>query len=84
MAQTQKLSQEEINSINDISRKYELIKVELGNIYIQDLNLNERKERAKNFYKDLQVKEQEIAKTLQEKYGKGTVNIETGEFNSLS
>lgn len=84
MATTVKLTEEEINSLKDISNKFLAIKGEFGNIYLQELNLKERKERVENFYKELQIAEQNIAKALQDKYGKGTVNTETGEFTSLA
>jgi hypothetical protein len=84
MAKTTKLTEEEITTLSEIEKKFGLIKEEFGNIYIQKLNLKSRKARAENFYAELLKFEQETAKTLQDKYGKGTVNTETGEFNSLA
>ena len=52
-------------------------------IKILELNLIAREERAEKFLEDLQTLEVEIAKTLEDKYGKGTVNLESGEFNAL-
>lgn len=83
MAQIVKLTEEEVQSINGVKTKYELIKQEFGNIYIQKLNLESRTERAEKVFRDLQEIEGNIAKALQDKYGKGTVNVETGEFTSL-
>jgi len=84
MANTIKLTEQEISTLRNISDKFTAMKAEFGNIYLQEINLKERKERIELFYKELQQAEQNIAKELQDKYGKGTVNTETGEFTSLS
>ena len=84
MANTIKLTEQEISTLRNISDKFAAMKAEFGNIYLQEINLKERKERIELFYKELQQAEQNIAKELQDKYGKGTVNTESGEFTSLS
>jgi len=50
MAKTTKLTEEEIKTLSEIEKKFGLIKEEFGNIYIQKLNLKNRKARAENFY----------------------------------
>ena len=55
---------------------------EFGLINIAQLNLNERNKRAEKFLTDLRESEVRIAKALEDKYGPGTVNLTTGEFNS--
>ena len=35
-------------------------------------------------YLQVQEKEQNLAKTLEDKYGKGNLNVETGEFTPIS
>lgn len=78
-----KLTKEEIAALNDIQTKNEAVVKEFGLISIAELNLEDRRERAENFIKSLREAEINIAKGLEEKYGKGTVNLATGEFNAI-
>ena len=80
MAEIIKLTEEEITTIK---RNNKLIIEEFGKIEIVQLDLDTRRERAETFLANLRQSEVEISKTLEEKYGKGTVNLDTGEFNSL-
>ena len=83
MAKTTKLSEEEVKQLNDIQAKHKAVVEEFGKIKILELNLIAREERAEKFLEDLQTLEVELAKTLEDKYGKGTVNLESGDFNAL-
>jgi hypothetical protein len=83
MAEIIKLTEEEITTLEAIKRNNKLIIEEFGKIEIVQLDLDTRRERAETFLANLRQSEVEISKTLEEKYGKGTVNLDTGEFNSL-
>lgn len=83
MAEIIKLTEEEITTLEAIKRNNKLIVEEFGKIEIVQLDLDTRRERAETFLANLRQSEVEISKTLEEKYGKGTVNLDTGEFNSL-
>ena len=47
---------------------------------IQKILLNDVQENLQAQYKQLQSQEAELVSVLNEKYGKGTVDISTGEF----
>lgn len=83
MAEKIKLTNEEIQALEDIKNKNNVIIEEFGRIGITRLDLEAREERAEDFLGKLRNAEIELSKALEEKYGKGTVNLETGEFNSL-
>ena len=78
-----RLTEQEIQVINTVQQENELIIKEMGLIGIAEINLEQRRERAEDFLKSLREKETTLAKSLEEKYGKGTVNLSTGEFNSI-
>lgn len=78
-----KLTDQEIQVINTVQKENELIIKEMGLIGIAEINLEQRRERAEDFLEKLREKETTLAKSLEEKYGKGTVNLSTGEFNSI-
>tara|TARA_A100001201_G_C4054245_1_gene190612 strand:- start:386 stop:637 length:252 start_codon:yes stop_codon:yes gene_type:complete len=75
-----KLSEIELQQLNDIKVSRNRIIMEFGNISILRKQLEDRENAALIQWNSLQTSERTLAKTLEDKYGKGTVNIETGEF----
>jgi len=75
-----KLTEEEIKSIQELQQSQAALVQELGEISLIELNLETRKDRAEDFLNDLRVKEEEIGKELNEKYGNGSINLSLGEF----
>jgi hypothetical protein len=53
-------------------------------INIAQINLDNRKLRAEKFLSNVRDTEIDVAKSLEDKYGKGTVNLTTGEFNATN
>ncbi len=78
--ETKKLSQEELKQIQDIQSKNQAIVVEFGQIELTKLNIEERVENAKTFLANLKEQEKVLAVTLEEVYGKGSIDLEKGEF----
>jgi len=83
MAKKIKLQEEEIKALTDIQNKFNALQKEFGTAAITRIDIDAREERAEDFLSQLRNAEVEIAKALEEKYGRGTVSLETGEFNSL-
>jgi hypothetical protein len=87
MAENQVLTAEELQSIKDLQQQYNKLVFDLGSVEAQLQNnlLNQKlieTEKA-NTLSDIQKlgeKEKELVTTLQEKYGAGNINIETGEI----
>lgn len=76
----QVLTQEEIQKLTDLRKQFnELVNV-IGNIEVQIMDLQSRKEKLKSNFQQLQEQEILVAKELEEKYGQGTISLETGEF----
>ncbi len=81
------LTQEELQSIKELQSKYNQTLFEIGVIEAQRLALVEQIEKReadkKTLLNDLatiEQKENELAKSLQEKYGTGSINPETGDI----
>jgi|TARA_B110000483_G_C17849897_1_gene409962 hypothetical protein len=74
------LSKEEIQIIKDIQQTEQEIVSQLGQIEYQILSLNSQKEDLKTAIKDINNKGNKLGEDLQQKYGDGSINIETGEF----
>jgi len=75
-----KLSEIELQQLNDMKNSRNKIVMEFGNISIIRKQLEDREKAALVQWNSLQTSERTLAKTLEDKYGKGTVNTETGEF----
>ena len=84
------LTTEELQSIKDLQSKYNQTIFEIGIAEAQRLALQEQVEKLgenkKQLVNDLatiEQKESELTKSLQEKYGNGSINPETGEITAI-
>jgi len=76
----QVLTQEEIQKLTELKSQFnELVNV-VGNVEIQIMDLQLKKEQLKSSLQNLQQQEIAIGKQLQDKYGDGNINLEKGEF----
>ena len=75
-----KLTTDEIQRITELQQKNNALATELGQIELIKLNLQLRREAAEKFLEELRSEEQELGKELTDKYGSGSINLETGEF----
>ena len=76
----QVLTQEEIQKLTELKNQFnELVNV-VGNVEIQIMDLQLKKEQLKSSLQNLQQQEIAIAKELEDKYGQGSISLETGEF----
>ena len=81
--ESKKLTQEEMSQIETIRQKSQAIVQELGQIELLRLDLKSRKDNALTFLDELKQQEKELAQALETAYGRGTVNLEKGEFTSF-
>jgi len=77
---TEKLTEREILSVKEIQKiraevieKYGLIEMTIQDLELQKQEVNEE-------LKELKSNEITLSQELQSKYGKGTINIDSGEF----
>ena len=75
-----KLKEEEIAQIKAIQEKRAMIIQELGQIEVLKIQLNTRREAVDAFMKTTEEEEVTLAQFLEETYGKGSINLEDGEF----
>lgn len=77
------ITQEETQRILDVDQRWKAIVQELGNIGLAEMQLKDRKESIERFTQETKDLENKAAKVLEDKYGKGTVDIKTGVFTPL-
>ena len=73
-------SQEELNEIRDLRTELNQITFQLGQIKINKIRIENTETLIKKDLINLEEKESKIAKKLSDKYGKGSIDIETGTF----
>ena len=78
-----KFTEEEIKQLQNLQSTYQQITFSMGQISLQKITLNTREQNVLQTLDDIRSQEAELAKNLTEKYGKGSLNIETGEFTPL-
>ena len=66
------------------SKKLDEIIVKLGQISIQKIQIESTENELKNEFFKTQQEESTLAKTLSDKYGVGTLDIESGKFTPQS
>ena len=81
--ENKKLSQQELRQIKDLQTKSQAITSELGQIELFKIQLKDRRKNAEEFLKELEQEEKTLAEYLESVYGKGTINLEKGEFVPL-
>jgi len=84
------LTQEELQSVKELQSKYNQTLFEIGVAEAQRLALLEQVEKRESDKKALlndlatiEQKENELVKSLQEKYGTGNINPDTGEITPI-
>ena len=78
--QAQKFTEEELTTFKSIQAKSQNAKLQFGQLYLTKLKLEEQETLLKNHVKEIEQEESQIAQQLSDKYGKGSIDIETGEF----
>tara|TARA_R100000234_G_C4852038_1_gene115597 strand:- start:128 stop:403 length:276 start_codon:yes stop_codon:yes gene_type:complete len=87
MSETKKFTEAELKEITELRNANAQKINEFGQIELEILLTNQRldvlaetKQNLKNQYIELQAKEKDLVTKLNEKYGTGTVDLESGEF----
>ena len=79
MANT-KLTQEELQTIAELQQKNNAVVSELGQIELSRMAVEARRANAETYLADLRKEEDEFGKTLSDKYGIGSIDLDSGEF----
>ena len=74
------LSQEEISELKELQTTFKNLTEVSGVVEMQNYNIQIKKEQLKSSLQELQRKESDLAKKLEDKYGQGSISLETGEF----
>ena len=78
--EVQKFTPEELTSLKEFQIKMDGLVIQLGRISISRIKLNEQETQIKDHLKTTEEEEQKLASNLSDKYGRGSLDIETGTF----
>jgi len=74
------LTEEEVTQLTELQNNYNQVVRAIGGVETQLWILEQRKETLKEQFANIQQIESEIGKTLEDKYGNGTISLEEGRF----
>lgn len=74
------LSQEELNNLATLQQQQDNFVIQLGQIEYQIGTLERQKDILKQNIESFEKQQVELGDQLKEKYGEGTINLESGEF----
>ena len=87
MADETKFTDDELKSLQELQESYQEKQAELGQLSVQRILQNQRTEaieirtqEVEQEYAEVQQKERDLVKTLNEKYGPGQLDPQTGVF----
>jgi TorA maturation chaperone TorD len=80
MAETVKLSSEEITELNDLRTKSSELTFQRGQLGIAEDNIKRQLNQLAEKFNELFEMENKISQQLFESYGKGEINLEEGTF----
>lgn len=78
------LSESEKEQLQEVVQMNQAIQQALGNLAVRKINLENEETRLKQQLSTNSQKENELAQKLESKYGKGSVNLETGTFTPIT
>jgi|TARA_R100000081_G_C4734581_1_gene125350 DNA repair exonuclease SbcCD ATPase subunit len=74
------LSQEELNNLATLQQQQDNFVVQLGQVEYQISTLERQKNIIKQNIESFEKQQVELGDQLKQKYGEGTINLESGEF----
>jgi hypothetical protein len=83
VTEKQFLTEEELQTLKNIQEQTQSLVLELGEIELIKLQIEARHQNAKQFLSDLSQSESDFTQSVLEKYGKVSINPETGEITKL-
>ena len=78
-----KLTEDEIKELTDIRNNFSNLTLMIGEAEVGVANLENRKQELFSGLAKITEKQNDVSKKLEDKYGKGNISLETGEFTPI-
>ena len=82
-SKTKKFTQDELQSISNIKQVYDNTTLRIGQLHFEEKQLLKERTELELIFNNNREKEIKFAQELNDKYGKGTLDIETGIFTPV-
>ena len=79
----EKLTQQELEKLQELQQRGQILINELGQIEISKLSLQNKRENLEQLLSQLQLDEQSYTKEITDKYGKISIDPKTGEISKI-
>ena len=83
IGEAKKFTPEEVQELQTLQTQISQLTLSFGQLSLSKIKWGEQESFLKSQLKMLEEKEINLAKTLSDKYGKGSLNTETGEFTPV-
>tara|TARA_Y100001963_G_scaffold159556_1_gene263744 strand:+ start:3234 stop:3530 length:297 start_codon:yes stop_codon:yes gene_type:complete len=80
---SQNFTNEELESLRNLRSQLSILTAKFGQISINKLKIEEAENDLRKELENLEKEEIRIAKSLSNKYGKGSINLESGTFTPI-
>ena len=77
---THSFNEEELKELRELKENLASLTVQMGQLFINKIKIEEAELRFKKEFKVLEDKESNIAKKLSDKYGNGSIDLNSGTF----
>ena len=74
------LKEEELTALKNIQKQSTALRDAFAQLKIDQLALEDREEELENYHRQLQKASSDLGKQFDNNYGKGSINLDTGEF----
>ena len=87
MSETKKFTDEELKEVQSLRDRMSKLVANFGELKLEQIlheqkadNIKKADENLNNEYSDIQTREMELVKVFNEKYGRGTLDLDSGTF----
>ena len=84
MAKTVKFTDEELQEIKELQNLFQQSTYQAGRYYFEKSAFDRKKELIDSYFENAKQQETALIQKINEKYGAGSINLETGEFTPTS
>lgn len=80
MTEQTKLTEQEVEKITEIQNRINTAQAELGKLELTKIDIKDRRNTIENYIKETRSLEMDVAKEIEDKYGKGSINLDQKIF----
>jgi uncharacterized small protein (DUF1192 family) len=80
MTEQTKLTEQEVEKITELQNRINTAQAELGRLELTKIDIKDRRDTIESYIRETRSLEMDVAKEIEEKYGKGSINLDQKIF----